>query len=149
MDRWPPWDVAVPKKPCPLLKWGGGRAGRARLVSVQDRVCSLGRRHEGGERSLRFSELEGWWGSCKMFCLLSPLFLHFAVVWRLCSEWQSLFGSEATWAFSNQQRASLQVALFKNTTSSNSPRYLRCYVLSFHHLEGISVRYFSTRSCLP
>lgn len=39
------------------------------------------------EKGLWFSGLEGWWGRCKMFCVLFPL-LHFALVWRLCSEWQ-------------------------------------------------------------
>lgn len=41
------------------------------------------------EKGLWFSELKGWWGSCKMFCVLFPLFLHFALLWRLCSESQS------------------------------------------------------------
>lgn len=67
-----PWDVAVQKKPCPLTKWGGGCAGRARLVCVEDRVCSPGRRHRGG-KGLCGSEGSRAGGAAVQCCAFCPL----------------------------------------------------------------------------
>lgn len=103
-----------------------------------------------GERSLWFSEHKGWQGSCKTFSIFCPLFS--------CASLSSglfIVSSKVCLALGLPEPSQIRRDRLSRLLFFEIYNFLKftwmftCYVSSFHHLEGVSGRFFfSPRSHL-